>query len=533
MSDIIIPNQPINFKFCDHCDCLGVECANQNHIAEFTDTFSFQVENSELFLSDELFVNLAGTWIGDFEDAVAGIFGASGWQNTADGGGSDWNRSNVAPLDGTWSGRSQTESNIAGNTETLTGKFATGDYIRLQVLHSAMAADCDLNIYYTIGAGYVLLTTIEGAADEETFTYIFENTFGDITGFGFKYTAGCTGEGWRAIDNVSVKKYDFSAFKIYECCVDNNLISALDSTKFVVESDGIITFEDDWDNYLSVNGLYKICIDDVNLVYNGTFDTNLDEWLQTGAGVAWTWVTNSANANLALQSSAELYQVVDLPAKCDFTLDFGITANAPDVVGYVDVYINHVLYLGGYSIGNQSIAVTSRNEPITSIGFVATSTSGVFGFDCFIDNVEIITDLCSNCIEFDTEHDCSLYLTATQTNDAFGFDFTDFTLYQRFFADLFKYTPEFDQVNNKSSAGVNTQVFADLQRTYELKIYRMPAYLWNAIEVMSILNTFKIDGITYVKSEGTIELDWDARREFASGTINVVKGTENNLNTYS
>lgn len=531
MTTIIIPKQPTHLKYCDLCQCLGVHCTT-SQLAQFDDNFSFQIQDNEIFLGEELFTNLAGTWLGDFEDPVAGIIGASGWQN--DGSGTNaWARSNVAPLAGTWSARVQLDSDIISNTETLSGKFSIGDRVRLKVLHSAIEVDCDLEIYYSIGAGFVLLTTISGAADEETFIYDFVNTFGDITGFGFKYTVGCEGEGYRAIDNVSVKVYDFSKFKIFDCC-DSEQKGVLDSTKFTV-SESYITFEDLWSNYVSDIGLYKICIDDIDLIKNGNFEFNLDNWDQSSTGTTWNY-SAAETAALVLTTgttSKEIYQEINLPSKCPFDLTFEADVSLiADVT--ISVYVNHIeyeTYTFAATTLNQTTTITSK-KPITSIGFVyQNDNANTINAD--VDKITLVTDICSDCFDLATEHDCSILLESTNSHDAFGFEFDDFTMYQRLYSDLFKYSPEYDQLNNRSSAGINTQVYGDLQSIFEFKVYRIPGYLMDAILIMIIMNTVYLDGEQYIKNEGSVELDWDRLREFAAAVIEMKLLTENNQNTYS
>ena len=45
--------------------------------------------------------------------------------------------------------------------------------------------------------------------------------------------------------------------------------------------------------------------------------------------------------------------------------------------------------------------------------------------------------------------------------------------------------------------------------------------------------TVLIDGEQHIKEEGSNELDWDSRQEFAATTIEMKKLLENNQNTYS
>jgi hypothetical protein len=49
MTNIIIPNQPTHFKYCDVCDCFGVHCIDKQ-IAQFDDKFSFQIKDIDTFL---------------------------------------------------------------------------------------------------------------------------------------------------------------------------------------------------------------------------------------------------------------------------------------------------------------------------------------------------------------------------------------------------------------------------------------------------------------------------------------------------
>jgi len=232
---IITPNQPILFKYCNQCDCQGDECANTNHIAETTDDFSFQVEDADLFLGDELLMVVAD-WIGDFEDGT-GINGGL-WD---DGGADNWIINNVAPLAGIWDVIcSAAASAVLHNTTNLTS-ISTGDWVRFSFLHSALSAGNTLDVYYYVGGLPVLLVTLTGALAAGEYFISFQAP-GAIQKIGFVYTN--TAETSFQLDNISIKKYDFSRLKIYNCCENNELMGYLDISKITIDDDMRLTFGD-------------------------------------------------------------------------------------------------------------------------------------------------------------------------------------------------------------------------------------------------------------------------------------------------
>jgi hypothetical protein len=263
------------------------------------------------------------------------------------------------------------------------------------------------------------------------------------------------------------------------------------------------------------------------LIINGTFQYDISDWTNEGSGNDWAYSSGKASCSfIGAGSSKILTQSLSLPSKCEFTLSFDLASDALDSL---EVYVNGENYETFDQIGSLELTITSK-KPITSIGFKATANgAGTFT----IDNVSMPTDICSDCFDLKTEHECSYLLESTNSHDAFGFEFDNFTMYQRLYSDLFKYSPQFDQVLSKSSAGINEQVFGDLQKIYELKVYRIPKYVIDAIFIMIILNTVYVDGEQYIKNEGAVELDWDNKREYASCIIELLAYSENNQNTYS
>lgn len=521
---MIINNQPIHFRFCKLCDCVGQDCTGTNQIAEFTDSFSFQLNNEGQFLQNELLMD--GTdWYGDFEDGTA--INGGYW---SDGGAADWAINAVNPLDGTTDviTTAYSDSAILFNS-TVIPTVLTGQWVQFSFLHSTIPVGNSLEVYYYTGGSPVLLTTLTGLV-AQGYYYISFIAPADITGIGFKHIV--TVETYLQLDNISIMKYDFSGFKIFDCCTDNLQIAVLDDSNFTVTED-TITFIDIWENYISNYGYYKICIDDVEIFLNHSFYASFNDWSQSGLGSDWDWTApGSALTSLVGDASSKmLNQDVSLPKGCEFTINIDQNSG-----GYrqLDLYLNNVLYTSWITGGSVSATIISKNASITNIGLIMTNTNSGGGADDFVINeVSIVTDICSDCIHIAEEHECSLYVTATQTNDAFGFEFDGtFVMYQRLFADLFKHNPEYEQVNLRSSYGITTQIFGDLKRFYDFKVYRIPGYLWEALEIMIITNTLTIDGIRYVKNEGSIELDWDNRQEYASGTITLINQTENNQNTY-
>lgn len=516
MTTLLKPNQPIHFKLCDECECLGKECIYQQPF-RFTDRMSFQLGHPQLFLEDEL-LQTASVWYGSFEDGTAIDTGY--WSNVDAGGTASWVLNNTLPLDGVFDAKVTGDSDYITNSNAIS--IESGHYYRMKVLHSEMNSGCELH-FYIVGVGYTEIAYIEGYLAEGYWIYDFIAP-SDALGIAYRYV-NCDGEVAFHIDNVSLKKYTFDDLGIWDCCDETKFISTFNLTDIIVTEDAV-SIDVLLSDYITTAGMYKICLDDFSLIENGRFDCNFDGWDQDQSGDAQFTIDGGAYVTLAPDEISELLsqEIQEIPANCEFTLiieeSFGIIPNAD-----LHIYINGSLYQTiDYDGSTESITI-SMNEPVTNIGIKIENFEYTINF--IILNIEIRKDICSECFDVQTLQPCSLYLTATNTANAFGFDYSEgFTHRLRIFADLKNFKPEFDQINTKSSHGVNSQIFADLNRVESMKVYLMPYHILQALEVMLINDDFKIYGTKYIKAEGSIEYDHDKRKPLASALIDVIKANQ-------
>ena len=194
-----------------------------------------------------------------------------------------------------------------------------------------------------------------------------------------------------------------------------------------------------------------------------------------------------------------------------------------------EIFISNISADGTYSI----IIEPSSISDIFFLGFIYGGQGGGSGLtvtDVQLYEIGDATD-CSECVNIGT-HDCTLLLTATNDDNAFGLDFTNFSLTQSIRVSGRLANPRYplEAEVYKFSNGQRRILTGERDKFETLQIREVPEYIHDNISLFLISDTFQIDGVTYVKSDSDYEPTWRRTSLLAPALYDVQKGTQDNEN---
>jgi len=302
-----------------------------------------------------------------------------------------------------------------------------------------------------------------------------------------------------------------------------------------------VTFR--WEDILEqadYNGCYTICIssDDCfqavkDFIQNGGFD-NTDNWT---LGSAWTISGGVLSVNGAPPGAGTATQTLDtdLLSGCDYNITFEVSNY---VSGTLSVRaesqtIQNITANGSYSIDFTATADRSN------INFTPTSGTNEYT----IDNVSVtplFEPLCSEPINVqESFNDCTLLLRWTNTEDAFGFEYTSFpgeyaeySHVLRIQGNLWHPSYSKDKTVFTDSAQNSTILYSSTSKKYEVETFLLPEYLHDALSIGLEHDSFEIldetkssNFVSYVAEEQDYEPQWEEDMIFGRVTFNVMEAT--------
>lgn len=505
---IIKKFQPIDFDYCTIDEDCGLREEICWGIADMTDPLTIQFEDADALLGDDVILNgnfLAGTAIG------------VSWFNVG--------------VDNNWSDATNeacvsANSNYLRQAQTIRECDCFKFVFDLTVL---LDSGCTLYFYVYDGANYVELGSWTDC-DAEDDIEIYWCADKDYTHIAFLLSGTCDGD--KCIDNVRMFPFD-PTIKIKTC--DGSTVATVDSCDIHLYSTHWNVVIDSWLDYISDIGCYKICIEDAQLIINGDFEDRFFGWTQEEAlsYESWQWHDLSKYAYVEFDTadtrSRNLTQYVDLKANCQYTMTLEFNSYitiGESATGTAYLYDDNGNLIDSWAStqfnGLTKTVVFTPVHDIESIYFYVecdTITGGTWGVT--LDDVSIITDICSKCVCVNI-HDCTLLLSGTQDDDAQDFYYDDnFTFWLRISAELLNSSPTFDDDIVRKSTGSFNQLYGDVFTSKDLTVYLQPIHVWDAIYRMIIHDKFRINGVEYVKKEGDPEIDFEDN--FGSGVIEVMK----------
>lgn len=441
---------------------------------------------------------------------------------------------------GGWSATGQQafilKNNVGVLEQTIT--LIQGAYYRIQYelvnvdLTSPGGSVCELKL----GGNIVQTITTATATGIFIFNFFLFNNINSEIEF------NCVNLG-VVIDDCTVYELSAPAYIVEDCdgnFIEDHLLSDGDSSN----DTSVIQFNQDWANFLE--DCYQINVFDLAVqgseeVTNGSFG---------GAGVPWSFGNNwSLVGNIATFFGAHtgfpiLAQVLSLVADRYYKVDYDIIGwidNSGGLDGSMSVNLGNISIIiyttAAAAIGHHTHIVSTKGLIANSITFAIQP--GTTNLIVTVDNVsitEVTIDACSECFQVDDWIDsngCEMTkkLTSTNNENAFGYNFTIFTLILTMRVLARKKRPTYGQtVLDQEHTNTNTLsiVYAESRRVEELLFDLHPDYIYNMVQTMSDCDRWLIDNIVYTKEDAGIIPDWQPRFLAATASMNVFKASQPN-----
>jgi hypothetical protein len=134
-------------------------------------------------------------------------------------------------------------------------------------------------------------------------------------------------------------------------------------------------------------------------------------------------------------------------------------------------------------------------------------------------------DYISDCLSVKLEHDCTLLLSWTNDDDAFGFNFSELGFTPKLRVKAKKWKPSYTKEKNvfKDNVGNRTILKSETSKEEVLTISEMPEYLHDALAIGLEHDTFMIDGQAYTNEETEYSPKWRNSSQLAPSEVVVIK----------
>ncbi len=148
---------------------------------------------------------------------------------------------------------------------------------------------------------------------------------------------------------------------------------------------------------------------------------------------------------------------------------------------------------------------------------------------CFTDG---IIDYESDPFKIKTTHVCSIQLTWTNNEDAYGFEFSVLGFTPSLRVSGKKWHPNYSKEKEifKDSIGNRTLLRSDTSKVEILLINELPEHVHDAIAIGVEHDTFSIDAVEYVVEDNNYQPKWRKSSQLAPVEIEVIKANQNLIN---
>jgi hypothetical protein len=142
----------------------------------------------------------------------------------------------------------------------------------------------------------------------------------------------------------------------------------------------------------------------------------------------------------------------------------------------------------------------------------------------------------SDCFSIQDDHTCTVEIRAFNDNNAFGFNFEN-QVYEEFTrVEGVLRTPKYniDKINDIDSLGTTDTIYFQRNKVKQLFIYDIPEFILDGLSLMTGMDSFFIDNVSYEVIPGSIEpepfIHKGKEYDHYNVTLEVVEKTENNKN---
>lgn len=256
----------------------------------------------------------------------------------------------------------------------------------------------------------------------------------------------------------------------------------------------------EYQNILTADRYYKVTFTVLSYVSGG-----LEVFLgSTSLG------TVSANGTYVWYGMANNTSLQFTPTGASYELNLdGVTLEAMSTVG-IDIKDSDDVVVYSESDGS-SVSYVDTEAQISLEWDLYGLTSGECYTVCIVD-LSDSSEQETNCVFYMDDLGCTMKLTWTNGNNAFGFNYTDFTFVQLLrLPDSVKRNAKYPEESNRPtfSDGSRATTYGKSVKIEEVQTEFLPEWIHDALRLGLIHQTFKIDDVEYVKQEGDYEPIWN------------------------
>lgn len=529
MAITIKPNQALGFNVNDDCKCGGDYC-QPIQTTDLTMLQGYVNAASEVNLVSDGEFDASTNWSLDAGWTISG----GKLHATNIGGGST--ADSVLPL-GLVAGRlyiiqCSVDVTSIGSAGANQGYIIKVNDQALALPGGATAYNLDLTASWVFMAGAVTTDIIQFSTNESTidFDVLYIRVYElSQVGLGIYSNSGILQDSYTTFTGNNSLKYYLSGEQLTSGSIIREVSESFDAV--------LVMFElliNDWASLTDYIGCGTVRLYDTvpltERVRNGTFTGNANYWT---LGAGWSYSANSASYTTGLTN---LTQTIYLMGGMTYDLSFLITFlgfgnsmvllinNTPTQQFTGNGTHTYTIDLTTYSglveieLGFTGYLLADHNYTIDAISVIASEKDSL--------NV-------SECFNLQTTHTCTLLFYATNSDNAFGFDYSSGALrhYLRLEAkiDISGYPEEKEDYLYSDNS--RELLFARSETEYEVNVTDAPDYIHSCLRMMRLNDTFKIDSSFYI-ADG----NYDLKRRKTSKlkqSLFTVKDTDGIASNYS
>ena len=359
-----------------------------------------------------------------------------------------------------------------------------------------------------------VLTLDETTANTGQFTMLGFNTESVFENFEIECDAGIN----ATFDDLVISKYSNSIFYIVDCETDLPIYySSVSDAEASITQDQI-KLNVDWSNvsngYDCEGCYYIVVIQDVknpinigdDKITNGEFSSDTD-WTK---GAGWSISGGMANVSTAGPAgtlSQSLNRANTFSAGICYDITFDITYGVGP--GEFTILLSQTNGVDTVESGNFSGSGTfTFNTGVLTDNFDVFSIVPGSGVQVYsVDNITAIIDIeCTgfryrtDCYQLSDSHDCTVKLSGTNNDNAFGIDFIGlgYNPTIRVPGELLIAKYKGDKENEEDSSGISKTLYFKSDEKRDLFLYQLPEYLHSFIRLLIGYDTLLIDDVKYV-----------------------------------
>jgi hypothetical protein len=219
---------------------------------------------------------------------------------------------------------------------------------------------------------------------------------------------------------------------------------------------------------------------------------------------------------------------------------FQATQSSFTITGIGEVCVDNIIVTQAYDyvikdqLGN--VVYTSTPEDVDGSGFYLRYKVNWEDLPdgCYTIEMNDGLEYVSECFYVKLEHECTILVTWTNNESAFGFDYSglDFTQSLRVPAKLWqpKYNSDIKEIY-VDSKGNRQILYARVVKDQLLSVKELPEYLHDALSIGINHDIVKLDGVEYVFEEDEYSPTWRNSSNLAPVLLRAIKKNQNLINS--